>query len=154
MLFSYGYDGIPGTDPRVKAAEAFGQDVLNEYEFEQGTSNADSMVYYTGTSGAGTCTIGSAGCDWGTDSGEGGFHYSMFALTKGLGEYISPNLTNASNWYAQVVDLLLTQQTTNGSWPQDGRDDASTLLPLSSRSAPSNSRQCRARSSSLPRALR
>jgi hypothetical protein len=125
MLFSYGYDAVAATDPRVMAGETFAQDVLNEYELEQGTSNADSMVYFTGTSSAGTCTIGSSGCDWSTDPGEGGFHYSMFSLTKGLGSYITPSLTDHTNWYAQVVDLLLSQQGKNGSWPVDGRDDAS-----------------------------
>ena len=35
-LFSYAYDGVAGTDPRVQASMKFDQDVLNEYELEKG----------------------------------------------------------------------------------------------------------------------
>ena len=76
----------------------------------------------------GSCLIGSTGCDWFFSDGEGGFHYSMFSLAKGLGEYIPPSLTDPNNWYAKVVDLLLSQQHADGSWPVDGRDDLDDLL--------------------------
>ena len=84
---------------------------------------------------------GAGGCDWGLGTGEGGFHYSMFTLAKGLGSYIAPNLADGSNWYAKVADLLVHQQNTSpactphqgtpclfGSWPADLRDDFSTLF--------------------------
>jgi hypothetical protein len=126
MLFGLAYDGVlDKTDPNVAAGLVLGQDVLDEYELSQPAYN---MVYHGGATADGTCTIGNQGCDWFFSGGEGGFHYSMFSLTKGLGEFIPPNLTDATNWYAKVVDLLLTQQGANGAWPQDGRDDASTLL--------------------------
>jgi hypothetical protein len=51
----------------------------------------------------------------------------MWSLSKGLGEYIAPDLGNPNNWYATVADLLLSEQATDGSWPQDGRDDASSV---------------------------
>ena len=128
MLFSYDYDGTAKTDARVSAGLKFGQDILSEYELEKGTTDGDTMVYHSGASEDGTSAIGTGTCDWGTDTGEGGFHYSMFSLTKGLGGYITPSLTDATNWYAKVVDLLLNQQATAGSWPQDGRDDASAVF--------------------------
>jgi hypothetical protein len=128
MLFGMGYDGLTTADGRVNAGITLGQDMLDQYELNQGTSSAYSMVYHSGVTEDGTCTIGAVDCDWNVDPSEGGFHYSMFSLTKGLGEFIAPNLTVASNWYAKVVDLLLIQQAAEGSWPIDGRDDATTLF--------------------------
>ena len=49
------------------------------------------------------------------------------ALSKGLGEYISPDLTSTTNWYHKIADLLVSQQGENGSWPADLRDDASVV---------------------------
>jgi len=40
----------------------------------------------------------------------GGYHYSLFALTKGFGEFLEAHLKEPTNFYAKVVDLLLTQQ--------------------------------------------
>jgi hypothetical protein len=125
MLFGLGYDGVAGTDPHVIAGIKLAQDILDVYALEQPTYN---MVYHTGAVEDGSCMIGVGACDWHFSDGEGGFHYSAFALTKGLGEYIAPSLTDPANWYAKVIDLHLTQQQANGSWPQDGRDDGSALL--------------------------
>ena len=87
-----------------------------------------SMIYHSGQNEDGTCVVGNAGCDWAV-SGDGGYHYSIWALTKGLGQYIPPDslLSDPTNWYDKVVDLLLSQQGADGSWPQDGRDDATTI---------------------------
>lgn len=128
MLFGYAYDGVLAADPRVQAGVKIGQDVLDVYELT--APGGRNMVYHTGVNEDGACAPGS-GCDWSLSGGEGGYHYSLFSLTKGLGEYIPPALNNPSNWYAKVVDLLLTEQATNGSWPQDGRDDASVLIATS-----------------------
>ena len=124
MLFGLGYDKVMGNDPHVVAGLLFGQDILNVYEAEQPT---DNQIYHGGAVEDGSCVIGPS-CDWYFSGGEGGFHYSLFSLSKGLGEYIPPVLTDSNNWYAKVVDLLLSQQRTNGSWPMDGRDDASDLI--------------------------
>jgi hypothetical protein len=126
MLFGLGFDGVAASDPHAAAGIKFGQDVLDEYELE--SRSAHNMVYHSGMIEDGTCTIGAGTCDWNFSGGEGGFHYSMFALTKGIGEYIAPNLNDPSNWYAKVVDLLLNQQMADGSWPVDGRDDATVLI--------------------------
>ena len=127
MLFSYGDDSVASSDPHVAAAITFNQDVLNSYELEQadlGAANIASMqqIYHSGATEDGSCTPDAAGCDW-LDDGDGGYHYSLFALTKGLGSYIAPDLSDATNWYAKVVDLLLSQQAADGSWPANGRDD-------------------------------
>ncbi len=117
---------MAGSDPHVVAGLALGQDVLDVYELAEPT---DEMVYHTGAVEDGSCLIGSPGCDWYfAPSSEGGFHYSLFSLSKGLGEFIPPALLDPTNWYAKVVDLLLTQQNTNGSWPVNGRDDATALV--------------------------
>jgi hypothetical protein len=129
VLFSLADDGVPMADPNAAAAITFDQDVLNAYELMQanvGTANMQ-MIAHSGATEDGSCTPNTAGCDWYT-SGDGGYHYSLFALTKGLGGYISPNLSDPTNWYAKVVDLLLSQQGTDGSWPQDARDDFSTVF--------------------------
>src|SRR5271165_769531 len=127
LLFGLAYDGVGGSDPNVMAAVKLAQDILGVYELE--TAVARNMVFHGGATEDGTCLIGSGGCDWFfAGTGEGGYHYSMFSLTKGLGEFIPPNLGDPTNWYAQVVDLLLSEQGANGSWPQDGRDDASVLF--------------------------
>lgn len=125
MLFSYGYAGVVAVNPNVVAGLKFGQDILDVYELSLPTYN---MVWHDGATEDGSCPADVGPCDWHFAGGEGGFHYSLFSLTKGLGEYIAPNLTNATNWYAKVVDLLLTQQQGDGSWPQDGRDDGSALF--------------------------
>jgi Prenyltransferase and squalene oxidase repeat len=125
MLFGLAYDGVGGTDPHVVKGIVLGQDVLDEYELEKPTDNG---VYHEGQNADGTCKINTDNCDWFFEGGEGGFHYSLFSLTKGLGEFIPPNLNDASNWYAKVVDMLLSQQDADGSWPQDGRDDGSPII--------------------------
>jgi hypothetical protein len=51
----------------------------------------------------------------------------MFALSKGLGQYLPSDLADPSNFYAKVVDLLLSEQTQDGSWPNDPRDDGSII---------------------------
>jgi hypothetical protein len=124
LLFGYGYDKVPANDAGVQAALKFGNDVLNTYELNKSTR---MMVYHSGQNEDGSCVVGASGCDWNFGSGEGGYHYSLFALTKGLSQYITPNLSDATNFYAKVVDLLLGQQGTDGSWPADLRDDASTI---------------------------
>jgi hypothetical protein len=119
MLFSYAFDGLPSTDPNVAAATTFSLDVLNTYEDDKPSY---AMVFHNAPTEDGHCKPGVTGCHW-FDDGDGGFHYSVFALTKGLGFYIPANLSDPSNWYAKVVDLLLSQQKADGSWPADGRDD-------------------------------
>lgn len=120
LLFGLGFDGVPASDKHAAAAITLGNDILDTYEKALPTTN---MVYHTATNEDGSCNPANSGCTWSFAGGEGGYHYSIFALTKGLGEYIAPSLTNPSNWYAKVVDLLLTTQASDGSWPQDGRDD-------------------------------
>jgi hypothetical protein len=124
LLFGYGYDKVPASDPGVKAAIKFGTDVLNTYELNKSTR---TMVFHTGQNEDGSCVIGAAGCDWAFGTGEGGYHYSLFALVKGLSQYITPNLTDTTNFYAKAADVLIGQQGTDGSWPADLRDDASTI---------------------------
>jgi hypothetical protein len=128
LLFGFGYDGVAGGDAKVQAALTFGTDVLDEYELMKATVR--SMVAHTGMNEDGTCIFGSLGCDWEV-AGDGGYHYSLWALTKGFGHYIGPDLSNPANWYAKVVDLLLTEQNLNGSWPVDGRDDFSDVVATS-----------------------
>jgi hypothetical protein len=126
MLFGLGFDGVPGTDPHVQAGLKLADDVLDVYEMAAPASR--TMVFHTGMTEDGACVPGVGACDWSLATGEGGFHYSLFALTKGIGEFVAPSLTDPTNWYAKVVDLLLNEQGTDGSWPDDGRDDASTLF--------------------------
>ena len=127
MLFGYGYDGVAATDPGVVAGLTFGQDVLDVYELTKTTAKS---IHHTGANEDGACDPVVGGCTWAfEDSSEGGYHYSLWSLSKGLGEYISPDLTSPGNWYAKVADLLITQQsTTDGSWPVDGRDDFSAIF--------------------------
>ena len=98
--------------------------MLNTYELNKSTR---TMVFHTGQNEDGSCVIGAAGCDWAFGTGEGGYHYSLFALVKGLSQYITPNLTDTTNFYAKAADVLIGQQGTDGSWPADLRDDASTI---------------------------
>ena len=128
-LFGYADDGVAKTDSHVAASIKFAEDVLSAYELMKTSAGVGglAMIAHSGASEDGSCTPNEAGCDWFT-SGDGGFHYSLFALTKGLGSYVAASLSEASNWYAKVVDLLLSQQNENGSWPQDARDDFSTVF--------------------------
>lgn len=124
MLFGFGYDGVPASDAAVKAGLKFGNDVLDVYELTKAQRN---MVYHNATNEEAACVPGTADCNWIYASGEGGYHYSMWSLSKGIGEYVSPDLSNSANYYSKIADLLLSQQAANGSWPQDGRDDASVI---------------------------
>ena len=135
-LFSFGFDGVPGTDPAVQASFAFDNEALESYELEktklveEGGANpldAMHMIYHSGPTLEAACTPDAVGCEWHTAAGEGGFHYSMFSLTKGLSQYAAANLSDPTNYYAKVVDLLLSQQHADGSWPADLRDDASVI---------------------------
>lgn len=135
-LFSFGFDGVPASDPAVQASLTFDGDVLNTYELQQakllgegGTNPLDAMhmVFHSGATEDGSCTPDALGCEWHTAPFEGGFHYSMFSLTKGFSQYLPANLGDPSNYYAKVVDLLLEQQHTDGSFAPDLRDDASTI---------------------------
>ena len=123
MLSGFGYDGVPATDPGVVAGLKFGQDVLDVYELTTATRKG---IYHTGVNEDGACAP-AVGCDWKVNP-DGGYHYSLWSLSKGLGEYLVPDLAGASNWYAKIVDLLLTQQDVGGSWPVDGRDDGSPIV--------------------------
>ena len=49
-------------------------------------------------------------CTWATDSSEGGFHYSMWTLSKGAGSYLAPDLSSGTNWYTKIADLLVRSQ--------------------------------------------
>src|SRR2546423_4504105 len=78
------------------------------------------------------CHVDDAGCSYVTD-GDGGYHYSMFSLSKGIGQFTPSSLTNPKNYYAKIVDLLLSEQDTSntptkGSWPTDPRDDPTTIM--------------------------
>jgi hypothetical protein len=129
LLFGYGYDGVAGSDPKVQAALTFATDVLDEYELIKATVR--SGIYHFGMNEDGTCDFTvDPSCDWAVQ-GDGGYHYSLWALTKGLGVYIPPDLSDPSNWYAKVVDLLLSQQNSDGSWPVDGRDDFTSIVATS-----------------------
>ena len=125
MLFSLAFSGVKASDPNAAAGIKFGQDVLNTYEL---ALPAHTMAYHSGVKEDGSCKPGVGNCDWFLATGEGGYHYSLFALAKGLGSYITPDLSNASNWYAKVADLLLGEQAKDGSWPADLRDDASLIF--------------------------
>jgi len=124
MLFGYGYDAVPVGAATVQAGIKFDQEVLNEYELETATRD---MVFHGGATLETTCTIGSSGCKWEFGS-DGGYHYSLFALTKGLGSYVPTSFTNPSNWWAKLVDLSLSQQEPDGAWPSNGRDDNNSVL--------------------------
>jgi uncharacterized repeat protein (TIGR01451 family) len=125
LLFGYGYDGVPASDPKVQAALLISQDSIDEYELMKTTVR--SSISHTGEERDGTCVIGDAGCTW-VVHGDGGYHYSLWSLSKGLGSYIPANLSDPANWYAKVVDLLLSEQNADGSWPVDGRDDATPIV--------------------------
>jgi hypothetical protein len=125
LVFGLGYDKVPATDPAVVAAVKFGNDILDTYEMNKSTP---TMVYHTGINEEPACVIGQPNCNWQFGpSFEGGYHYSIFALVKGLSQYGGPSLSDPNNFYAKAVDLLLSQQQSDGSWPQDGRDDASVI---------------------------
>jgi hypothetical protein len=136
MAFSFADDGLTTADPRVQAALQFDTDVMDTYEkaAHSSVSAQHIMVFHTGATEDGSCDPSAAGCDWSLGSGEGGYHYSMFALSKGLGGFIAPNLSDGTNWYSKLADLLVDQQNTNttsaafGSWPDDLRDDFSPLF--------------------------
>ncbi len=135
-LFMFAYDGVPDTDAGVQAALKLGQDALDTEENDAHTTAPRQGVVHNppaqtgtpppGSQEDGSCTVGASGCDWGHDS-DGGYHYSLFALSKGMGSYVAPNLADPTNFYAKVVDLLLSQQDTDGSWAADLRDDGSPV---------------------------
>jgi len=127
LIFGFAYDGVPGTDAGVQAGIKFGVDVLDVYELSKDQPGGRTMAYHTGVNEDGACLPGTQDCTWSFAPGEGGYHYSMFALSKGLGHYLPSDLTDAGNFYAKVVDLLLSQQSQDGSWPADLRDDGSPL---------------------------
>ena len=129
ILFSFAYDGVAIGDPRVVAAMGCGNAILDTYEMSQ-SQTPRTMIYHVPTAppfnlDAG-CVIGSLNCNW-QDGGDGGYHYSLFALSKGFGSYVTANIADTSNFYAKVVDLLLSEQVGDGSWPADLRDDGSTI---------------------------
>jgi uncharacterized repeat protein (TIGR01451 family) len=126
LLFGFGYDRLPASDPKVAAAILIAQDTLDEYELNK--ASVRSSIAHTAEERDGTCMIGAAGCTWAVH-GDGGYHYSIWAVTKGLGQYIAGDvlLTDPTNWYDKVVDLLLSQQGGDGSWPFDPRDDGSII---------------------------
>lgn len=126
MLFGYGYDGVDVNDPGVQAGLAFGNQVLDQYLLMVG-SNQREMIVNQGMTLGSPCVIGSGGCTW-EIAGDGGYHYSIFALSKGIGQYVVPTLGDANNFYSKAVDLLLGEQQGDGSWPVDGRDDGSDLV--------------------------
>jgi hypothetical protein len=132
-LFCYADDSVPSSDARVQMSAQLGTDVLDTYEkaAHSSISSQHRDVYHTGSTEDGSCDP-SAGCDW-AFNGDGGYHYSLFALSKGLGAYIAPSLSDGANWYAKIADLLVSEQNTTsgpsfGSWPSDGRDDFTILF--------------------------
>jgi PKD repeat protein len=126
LLFGYGFDGVPATDPGVQAAIKIAQDTLDTYE-TAGAKADRTMVFHEGMNEDGSCDPTVSGCDWGFGSGEGGYHYSLFALEKGLSQYLPADLSDPNNFFFKIVDLLITQQGTDGSWPSDPRDDGSQI---------------------------
>ncbi len=134
FLFGEGYDGVPFADPGVQAGITLGQDVLDTYELIKTNNDAQWTsggvgVYHTGAVEDGSCDPNTT-CTW-SFNGDGGFHYGIWALTKGLGHYIPANLPDPNNWYAKVADLLVNSQQGNGSWTFDGRDDFSAIVATS-----------------------
>jgi hypothetical protein len=90
------------------------------------------MIRHSGDTLSPPCHTDDTGCNYVTD-GDGGYHYSMFSLSKGIGQFRAPSLTNPNNYYAKVVDLLLSEQDksntgSKGSWPVDPRDDATPVV--------------------------
>ncbi len=135
LMFGFADDGLTTADPRVQAALQLGTDALDTLEkaAHSSVSVQHTMVYHTGTAEDGSCDPSTGGCDWALGSGEGGFHYSMFALSKGLGAFITPKLSDGANWYAKIADLLVNEQGATagadlGSWPPDPRDDFTQLF--------------------------
>jgi hypothetical protein len=149
LLFGFADDNAPISSPQVDAAIQFDTDALDTYEKQANTDSggpgyetgAHVMVFHDAATEDGSCAPGATGCDWGDGSGEGGFHYSLFTIAKGLGSYLPANLSDGSNWYAKIADLLVSQQDTTsvcipaqdtpcnfGSWPPDLRDDFSTIF--------------------------
>jgi hypothetical protein len=128
-LFSYAYDGAPDTDAGVVASIKQATNVLDTYELDK-ANVPRVMVYHSPPPPGnedGSCAPGAPGCDWFHATGEGGYHYSLFALSKGLGSYIAPDLAASGNFYPKVVDLLLSEQDGAGSWHADLRDDGSVV---------------------------
>jgi hypothetical protein len=139
LLFTDADAGLTISAQRVDAALQFGTDVLDTYEKTAnsvaGEAGPHTMVYHQAANEDGSCVPGVGTCDWHLAPGEGGFHYSLFTLAKGMGSYIAPNLADGSNWYAKIADLLVHQQNTTcaspclfGSWPADTRDDFTVLF--------------------------
>jgi hypothetical protein len=153
LLFALADDGATIASPQVDEALQFDTDALDTYEKQANTDTGGPgyetgphiMVFHDGDSEDGSCAPGTTtkgvACDWGDGSGEGGFHYSLFTIAKGMGSYIAPDLSDGSNWYAKIADLLVHQQNsttvctpaqdtpcTFGSWPADLRDDFSTIF--------------------------
>src|SRR4029077_6318523 len=89
LLFGLAYDSIPANDPHVLAARIFDERVLGVYELGAPT---DTMVFHKGLGAPVECKAESVGCEWHTHPSEGGFHYSLFALGKGLVSYVTPEL--------------------------------------------------------------
>lgn len=79
------------------------------------TAIANGGGLLTGASENGKRLPGPPTYHWNLSGGEGGYHYSLFSLTQRLGEYSPPKLNDATNWYAKVVDLLITEQNPDGS---------------------------------------
>ena len=112
-------------DPAAQAAIGAATDVLDAYEASK-AANPRQAIYHQGVNREPGCQVGSTGCNW-LVTNDGGYHYSLFAVSKGMGSYIVPNVTDPTNFYAKVADLLLGQQAPDGSWPADLRDDGSPV---------------------------
>ena len=126
LIFGMAYAGVPGSDPKVQAATLIGKDFIDEYETVKATTR--QMLFHTGMTREGVfCQVADAGCPWAV-SGDGGYHYSLFALSKGLGQYGPALRDDPSNFYAKVVDLLLSEQHPDGTWPVDPRDDFTDVV--------------------------
>lgn len=128
-LFGFAYDGVPGSDSGVKASIACSQAFLDVYEQSK---DIRTMAQHRAATLDAPCHQDDAGCNYKTE-GDGGYHYSLFAISKGLGQYIPANISDPANFYAKIADLLLSQQdssdtATKGSWSIDGRDDGSTVM--------------------------
>jgi hypothetical protein len=125
MLFEFAYDGLPVTDPAAQTGIQAATDMLDVYELSKSASPR-SAIYHQGVSRDTPCTVDATGCNYLTTH-DGGYHYSLFAISKGMGSYIVPTVTDSTNFYAKVADLLLGEQATDGTWPVDPRDDGSQV---------------------------
>jgi hypothetical protein len=125
VLLGYSYGGVPRTDPGVRAALKFADDVLRVYEL---TRDRGVAAYHDAAKIEPPCLPGTGGCNWHLATSDGGYHLSLWSLSLGIGAYSKPDLADSSNFAATIARLLISQQSKDGSWPQDGAYDGSVMV--------------------------